>query len=72
MRKSQQVEFVQDFVDTIEERITGFIAKGKIPETWDGIELRQLILDEVKINVTMQMTGKRKKDYKNILLTELV
>ena len=65
MTRSQQVEFVESICDSIKKKFYMEIA-GKIPEEWDGIELRQWIADFTSEQVCfVKMDRKRKRSYNN-------
>lgn len=46
MNKEEQIEFVIQLTDNVKNEILQKINKNKIPENWDGIELRWLIADK--------------------------
>ena len=56
------------FVETLCNDLKGFILSkvDKMPEEWDGVEIRQLMEDAVaqQYNWT-KMSSKRKRDYNN-------
>lgn len=43
MTKVQQKEFVRALMKAIQKEIIEQITQGKVPQEWDGIELRALI-----------------------------
>ena len=45
MTKEDQIRFVSECTDRIRLAIVQQIADGKIPERWDGLELRELVAD---------------------------
>jgi hypothetical protein len=49
----------------VRREIIKLIDNGKIPEEWNGHELRQLIADKFNYEKTQVMKGNRLKDYKN-------
>lgn len=67
--KEQQKAFVRELTDSISQSIIRSIEVGKIPEDWDGIELRQLMADKFKEAACSHlMNGKRGRDYRNHVL----
>lgn len=62
MDKKTQKRLVKDISKGVLETILRDIENGKIPESWDGIELRELLSDRVKWH---NMEKRRAKDYRN-------
>jgi len=50
MNKPDQITFVKDLLDSMKTTLIKQIVEGRIPEEWDGIELRWLIADNAKEN----------------------
>jgi hypothetical protein len=67
MNRKQQVDFVLELTATIAGNTIDEINAGKIPATWDGFELRQLLADRFA-NATANMDKERKADYCNTCL----
>lgn len=65
MERHEKIEFVNDLMNCYKQLIVYKINSGKIPDTWDGIELRQYIIDTFKGCKLGEMSIKRKRDYKN-------
>ena len=71
MTKEDQKGLIEDLSKNIANDIVRLIDAGKIPEEWNGIELRELIFDRAA-NCRpggRLLTGKRLKDYRNKALT---
>jgi hypothetical protein len=69
MKPEEQAEFVNELCKTIAHKIIAEIDKGKIPEYWDGIELRQLIADEANYMTRyLNDNKKRLREYRNTVL----
>lgn len=71
MERHEQIIFVITLMTNISNSIKNDIEAGKVPESWDGIELRQLIADRAKDAmrpVWRQMNIKRRRAYSNIKL----
>jgi hypothetical protein len=70
MNQDEKDALVQSIVDDLKLSILSRIPK--MPEDWDGHELRQFIADYYQANYIWgtQMTGKRRKDYKNTCLVD--
>ncbi len=70
MSKEDAARFVAELVGSVQGSILGLIERGKLPEEWDGHELRQLLADWFANQVGRHvMTGKRLRAYKNDVLT---
>lgn len=46
MNKRQKVRFVKELSKSIADSVVESITSGKIPQDWDGIELRWLLADK--------------------------
>lgn len=64
--EDQKVKFVNDILDSIKETIVEKINSKKVPEHWNGVQLRQYIADIVKEQVLyIPMERKAMKEYEN-------
>ena len=64
MDKAQQNQIASDLCDNLKKSILENLSK--VPENWDGFELRQWVSDYFSANMNYKpITGKRLKDYKN-------
>lgn len=73
MTKTDQMNFVSDLTRSISSSICAQIKEGKIPESWDGAELRELIALRASQNVTRYFKDKRSrraKDFWNHVIVE--
>lgn len=71
MTREEQLKFMKNAMDTMMEDFEKSLNKGKIPEDWDGVELRWLLRDMGDSFVWNDMKGKRSrrfKDYENHVL----
>jgi hypothetical protein len=73
MTTKEQIDFVKGLSDNIMGDIVRRIRMGRIPENWDGHELRCLLADlhEQSANMTHIRTkkrSKRAKDYHNTVI----
>lgn len=69
MEQKEQIDFVKVLIETLKIEILNKIKDGKIPDNWDGIELRQYISDCFSdCTYKMMLRGKRKRDYKNTVI----
>ena len=72
MKESQEkVKFVNDLCNSIRDQVIDQILVGRIPEEWNGHELRRFLsekFDEVANVSSAFITGKRLKDYKNTVI----
>ena len=66
MNKLQKISFVRSLSSHMTESIVLAIKEDKIPENWDGVELRQLMADTFSCAVFKGvMSKKRKAEYNN-------
>jgi len=68
MNRKEQKEFVVSLLANIEISVLNKIDDERIPENWDGIELRQYIADSV--TSYRKMDKKRAREYRNTILVE--
>lgn len=68
MTRKEQEQFVKDLTKTVRDSLLGDLPR--VPEDWDGNELRQWIADRFKNQVTSPLKGKRKRDYKNAVIVK--
>ena len=72
MKESQEkVKFVNDLCNSIRDQVIDQIMVGRIPEEWDGHELRRLLSQNFSEVVRLSrnvMIGKRLKDYTNTVI----
>lgn len=61
----EQSALVHDLIDTIRAELLRDIAAGKVPESWDGIELRQLIADRFASQCGVHMLQRDKPRLRN-------
>jgi len=67
MKNYERQEFIEELIGSVKEEI---ISKSpNMPDSWDGIELRQYIADRFSDAVIKRLlSGSRKRAYKNTLL----
>jgi len=70
MKSKEQIQFVTDLTNAVRDKIIKQIETGKIPETWDGIELRWLLRDKFEAQTSSRVDKKRKREYNNTVLVE--
>jgi hypothetical protein len=73
MTTQDQMHFVRELSDNIAADIVMSIAAGKVPESWDGHELRCLFSGKAKsaawgTELRRHPHGKRNKDYRNTVI----
>lgn len=68
--KREQRRFVKELRARIENTLLDHIKNGRIPENWDGIELRELIADTADRSRAGHDTfgRQRLKDYRNTVI----
>jgi hypothetical protein len=68
MTKEAQIEFVNDLIGSVKETVLERIKAGKIPEEWDGYELRQYLADKFTDACYVKMDRGRKREYTNTVI----
>jgi len=66
MNAQQQKTLTEDITRRAAEFVTKQIESGKIPESWDGIELREYLADTIRWNSPMDK--RRKREYNNTVM----
>jgi hypothetical protein len=64
MTSDQQKKLVSDLINRVANDIIDRIHLGRIPESWDGAELRQYVSDQFHVEC-FGLSGKRRKEYDN-------
>lgn len=41
MTKKEQIAFINDYLDSLKEDMTEKISADKVPDSWDGVEIRR-------------------------------
>ena len=75
MNADDQKQFVADLANSIVRDLRQKIDEGKVPDDWDGHELRVLLADAFENSASMSLLRqyprrKRKQEYRNVVLTE--
>lgn len=70
MTGKEQKKFVAELIDNVKVEIEAKL--GKIPDHWDGIELRWLIRDSFSAIVFSGYTDRRSKRYKEYANTVII
>jgi hypothetical protein len=69
LTRDEQKQIAQQLADELAHYVITRIENEKIPESWDGHELRQLVADIAKDNASYVFNRgedrKRKREYKN-------
>ena len=70
MTREEQIRFIQDLCTNICGEVVKRVLAGKIPEEWDGQELRCLLADKFEDSASMSIIrrekrGRRKSEYRN-------
>ena len=73
MNRQDQIEFVTDFINSVESLVCDRIAKGKIPENWNLTQLRLYVIDKFVDRTPILLESKSfLKNYNNdILINDL-
>ena len=61
MTRAEQKNFVRGLSKSVAENIVSQICEGKIPEDWDGHELRCLLAYRHEQSAAMTVTAKNKR-----------
>jgi hypothetical protein len=72
MNSEEKIKFVEAITSNVTEEIINNIIIGKVPEDWEGIELRWYLADKFQDCVydIYKKPSKRKREYKNTILVE--
>lgn len=70
MTKRDQVAFLRNLSAGIVDSMIAKIKAGRVPEDWDGHELRQWVVDYARESaiVSSGLRGKRAREYRNTRL----
>lgn len=71
MTRDDQKELLQDLAGSIVAEMCAKIDAGKVPEEWDGIELRQWFIDQARVGASDYLQRKenrrRAKEYRAVV-----
>jgi hypothetical protein len=71
MNKKEKVDFVSSMCSSIREEIQQHIIQDRIPDEWDGHELRQLLAEKFQWETVMtDKRSRRYREYKNDVITK--
>jgi hypothetical protein len=71
MDRETQLKFLHELSERVVEEIQLKIESGKIPEQWDGFELRTYMAECFQRQTDrFLLTGKRKREYTNIVIVK--
>jgi len=65
MNQNDQIQIVLDLTAAVGKDICQKIRDGKVPETWDGIFLRELFAEKARIMSYKGLKTREKKQYNN-------
>lgn len=64
MTLQEKESFIRELIAAMEKRMLKCVER--MPEDWDGVELRQFIADTAQYNIMPHLLkGKRKREYEN-------
>lgn len=69
--QKRNAQIVKQLCNSIRDQVVLQIKSGKHPDNWDGHELRSLLADKFRNEITASMSNKRSqrvKDFKNEVL----
>ena len=64
-KQNWQKEFINEMIEGMKKNLNRMVDDGKIPEDWDGYELRLLLLNEAEKYNSGSHINKREKRYKD-------
>ncbi len=64
MTSEDQIKFINDLTENVLKDIIGEVGR-KIPENWDGIELRWLLAEKFAAQTFHSLSPTRYKEYEN-------
>lgn len=67
---ARHLRFVLELFESVQRTVTTAIQEGRIPERWDGHELRQYVADKFNEARSGRIKGQRKRAYTNDVLNE--
>jgi len=65
MTKAQKLEFINDLTNGIRDRLFEDVTSGRIPENWDGKQLRMLIAERLHDVCWYKPTRNERRDFNN-------
>lgn len=69
MNKAQKKQFVKELTHQVVRNITKAIEGGRIPEDWDGVELRELLYEKfLSSRYNHLLDGSRGREYRNTVI----
>lgn len=66
MEKSDQVRIVHECIENLQQYLLSRM--DRVPPDWDGLELRQWVIDTAKDQLHVEMSRSRLHDYRNAVL----
>lgn len=72
MNQEQKIAFIQNLTSSVAVELIKKVQDGRIPENWDGHELRELLADKFTAERSEPLSNKRSaryKAYRNAVLT---
>lgn len=68
MTKNDKIEFVKSILSNMSNRLIEDVEKNKVPENWDGIELRWWIEQRARSLVMNDKQSKRYREFENTVI----
>lgn len=72
MNAAEKIKFIQNITASIAKELVAKVQDGRIPEEWDGHELRELLAEKFAAETSDVLKNKRSpryKAYRNAVLT---
>lgn len=71
MTKNDQINFVKAITQSIQDKIVQQIEDNKIPESWNGIELRWLLAENFNRATSQYNKGLKRKYNNTVIVNDL-
>lgn len=68
LSQEEKVKFVRDLLGSITDKLVEDIESGRVPEHWNGIELRWLIAERANNATVGKQNGVVYRNYRNDVL----
>ena len=63
MKKRKKISFIRQLTKSIADEIIEKIRDNRIPEKWDGVELRQYLADKFSSSSVLRYDKRRRREY---------
>jgi len=63
MKKKEKISFIRQLTKSVADEIVLKIRNNRIPEKWDGVELRQYLADKFSSSSVLRHDKRRRREY---------